>query len=63
MPSLADIPVHLRNPDAKPSFLAWLKGLPVSSNAKRALASLWRQHNRSSFDLADYIQAGITSPR
>lgn len=54
MPSLADIPAHLRRPDRKIQFIEWLNQLPAAFPIRRQLASLWARDTATTFNSFDW---------
>ncbi len=54
MPSLAQIPSHLLDPEMQLDFLFWLGNLPISENTAKEYMKLWKDATGHSFDADDW---------
>jgi len=59
MPSLNDIPLELRIPEAKNRFITWLQFLKVEPYIKRELIAKWILVTKYHFNNKDYHDAGV----
>lgn len=56
MPSLADIPEHLRTPDKKPAFIEWVLELAIDFSTARSLVHLWSRLTRTTLTHDEWLQ-------
>jgi len=59
MPSLSDIPLDLRTPEKKQSFIEWINITPIPIWSKRELIQFWCALNNESFNQNDYSKSGV----
>lgn len=55
MPSITNIPEHLRTPEQKTAFLAWLSTMPIDFAIARALAHLWSRATKTMLTNEDWL--------
>ena len=60
MPSLTDIPEHLKPISRREDFKAWVKGLLVPWTTKKSLASLWARLNNTTWAAHEYTEMGAS---